>query len=161
MGFEKSVIFACGQEEYAVPVDQVVSIEKLERVTPIPHLPNYLLGFTRVRGQLILVIDFQRVLYNQPSYGEHVRIIILNTDIVNYGLVVTDAREILDFDASVLKQVGLVNYSKTAYFTAVANLEERMVTCVDPKILVNSLEGIREIIEYLHKMLADQENVNA
>ena len=161
MGFEKSVVFACGQEEYAVPVDQVVSIEKLERVTPIPHLPNYLLGFTRVRGELIPVIDFGRILYNQPSYGGHVRIIILNTDIVNYGLVVTDAREILDFDASVLKQVGLVNYAKTVYFTAVANLEDRMITCVDPKILVNSLEGIREIIEYLHKMLSDEENVNA
>lgn len=161
MGFEKSVVFACGQEEYAVPVDQVVSIEKLERVTQIPHLPNYLLGFTRVRGELIPVIDFGRILYNQPSYGEHVRIIILNTDIVNYGLVVTDAREILDFDASVLKQVGLVNYAKTAYFTAVANLEDRMITCVDPKILVNSLEGIREIIEYLHKMLSDEKNVNA
>ena len=160
MEFEKSVVFACGQEEYAVPVDQVVSIEKLERVTPIPHLPNYLLGFTRVRGELIPVIDFGRILYNQPSYGEHVRIIILNTVIVNYGLVVTDAREILDFDASVLKQVGLVAYAKTAYFTAVANLEERIITCVDPKILVNSLEGIREIIEYLHKKLADEKSVN-
>ncbi|MFF5995469.1 chemotaxis protein CheW [Lysinibacillus sp. KU-BSD001] len=161
MGFEKSVVFACGQEEYAVPVEQVVSIEKLERITPIPHLPNYLLGFTRMRGELIPVIDFQRILYHQSSQGEQVRIIILNTDVVNYGLVVTDAREILDFDPSVLKQVGLVNYAKTAYFTAVANLEERMITCVDPKILVNSLEGIREIIEYLHKMLGDEENVKA
>ncbi len=157
MGFEKSVVFACGQEEYAVPVDQVISIEKLTRVTPIPHLPNYLLGFTRERGELIPVIDFQRVLYNRSSNGEQVRIIILNTDVVNFGLVVTEAREIMDFDASVLRQVGLVNYTKTAYFTAVANLEDRMVTCVDPKVLVNSLEGIREIIAYLHKMIADEE----
>ena len=54
-----------------------------------------------------------------------------------------------------------MNYAKTNYFTAVANLEDRMITCVEPKILVDSLEGIREIIEYLHKMLADEENVNA
>lgn len=54
MGFEKAVVFLCGTEEYAVPVDQVVSIEKLERVTPIPHLPNYLLGFTRLRGELTI-----------------------------------------------------------------------------------------------------------
>ena len=40
--FEKSVVFTCGKEEYAVPVGQVVSIEKVEQVTPIPHLPNYL-----------------------------------------------------------------------------------------------------------------------
>ena len=59
MGFEKAVVFSCGNEEYAVPVDLVVSIEKLERVTPIPHLPNYLLGFTRIRGELTPVIDFE------------------------------------------------------------------------------------------------------
>ena len=83
--------------------------------------------------------------------------IVLSTDIVNYGLLVADAREILDFEEGVLKQMGLVNYEKTKYFTAVANLEDRMISCVDPHILVNSLDGIREIINYLHKMLENEE----
>lgn len=161
MGFEKAVVFGCGTEEYALPIDQVVSIEKLERVTPIPHLPNYLMGFSRIRGELVPVIDFQRILYNRPSNGEHVRIIVLSTDVVNYGLVVTEAKEILDFAPEQLKQMGLVNYAKTRYFTAVANLEDRMISCVDPLILVNSLEGIREIIEYLHKMQGNEETTNA
>ncbi|MFJ7951850.1 chemotaxis protein CheW [Lysinibacillus sp. NPDC096418] len=157
----KTVVFACGTEEYAVPVEQAISIEKLEHVTPIPHLPNYLLGFTRIRGELIPVLDFERILYNRSTTSSTARIIVLNTDIVNYGLLVTDAKEILDFDESVLKQVGLVNYSKTRYFTAVANLENRMITYVDPKVLVNSLDGIREIINYLHKMLENEKNVEA
>ncbi|WP_042475368.1 chemotaxis protein CheW [Bacillus ndiopicus] len=155
MDFRKSVVFGCGNEEYAAPVEQVVSIEKLEQITPIPHLPNYLLGFTRIRGELIPVIDFQRILYDTPSTGDLVRMIVLNTDVVNYGLVVSDAKEILDFSDNEIQQLGLVNYAKTKYFTAVANLENRMITCVDPKILVDSLEGIREIIAYMHKMLED------
>ncbi|KGR74678.1 chemotaxis protein CheW [Ureibacillus sinduriensis] len=158
MSFEKVVIFNCGKEEYAVPVEQVVSIEKLGHITPIPHLPGYLLGFARVRGELIPVIDFNRILYNQSSEGDLSRIIVLNTDIVNYGLVVNEAKEIINLTENEIKQVGLVNYSKTRYFTAVANLEERMIACVDPKILVDSLEGIREIIEYLHKLLEDESN---
>ncbi|AHN22327.1 chemotaxis protein CheW [Lysinibacillus sphaericus] len=158
----KAVVFACGTEEYAVPVEQAISIEKLEQITPIPHLPNYLLGFTRNRGELIPVLDFERILYNRSSNAATARIIVLNTDVVNYGLLVTEAREILDLDESILKQMGLVNYSKTRYFTAVANLENRMITYVDPKILVNSLDGIREIINYLHKMLENEkENVEA
>ncbi len=162
MGFEKAVVFACGNENYAVPVDQVVSIEKPEHVTPIPHLPNYLLGFTRIRGELTPVIDFERILYNRPTSTNTSKVIVLSTDVVNYGLLVGDAKEILDFDESVLKQLGLVNYEKTKYFTAVANLEDRMISCVDPNILVNSLEGIREIITYLHKMLENEaEQTNA
>ncbi|WP_421662179.1 chemotaxis protein CheW [Lysinibacillus telephonicus] len=161
MALDKTVIFRCGNEEYAVPVEQVVSIEKLGHITPIPHLPNYLLGFTRIRKELIPIIDFNRILYNNAVDGEQSRIIVLNTDVVNYGLVVNEAKEILNFTESEIQQVGLVNYSKTRYFTAVANLENRVITCVDPKILVNSLDGIKEIIEYLHKMLEDENNVNA
>lgn len=156
MNFEKAVVFACGNEEYAVPIEQVVSIEKLERVTPIPHLPSYLLGFTRNRGELIPVIDLQKILYNRSTSGDIARVIILNTELVNYGLYVSDAREILNIEPELIKQMGLVNYEKTKYFTAVANLENRMISCIDPNILVNSLEGIREIIQYLHKMLENE-----
>ena len=114
------------------------------------------------RGELVPVLDFERILYNRSSNPSTARIIVLNTDVVNYGLLVTEAREILDFDESVLQQLGLVNYSKTRYFTAVAYLENRMITYVDPKILVNSLDGIREIINYLHKMLENEkENVES
>lgn len=162
MAFEQTVIFGCGNEEYAVPVEQVVSIEKLDRITPIPHLPNYLLGFTRIRSELIPIIDFNRVLYNQPSNGDSCRIIVLNTEVMNYGLVVSEAKEIMNFADNEIKQIGLVNYSKTRYFSAVANLENRMITCVEPNVLVNSLEGIREIIEYLHKVLEEEKsNINA
>lgn len=157
MRFEKAVVFLCGTEEYAVPVDQVVSIEKLERVTPIPHLPQYLLGFSRIRGELTPVIDFQSILYNRPTDTKNSKVIVLKTEMINYGLLVVDAKEIIDFEEGVLKQLGLVNYDKTKYFTAVANLENRMISCVDPSILVHSLEGMREIIDYLHKMLEDEQ----
>lgn len=158
--FEKSVVFTCGTEEYAVPVEQVVSIEKLDRITPIPHLPEYLLGFTRIRGELVPVIDFQKILYGTSTVGDLSRIIVLHTDVVNFGLVVADAKEIIDIDPALLKQVGLVNYSRTKYFTAVANLESRMITCVNPSILVESLDGVREIINYMSTM-EQSENVNS
>lgn len=161
MTFEQAVVFRCETEEYAVPVEQVVSIEKIERINRIPHLPQYLLGFTRIRGELIPILDFNRILYNKPTQSDSSRIIVLNTEVVNYGLVVTEAKEIINFSGNELTQVGLVNYAKTRYFTAIANLENRMITCIDPRILVSSLEGIREIIEYLHKMLENENEVNA
>ena len=40
----KAVIVQCGNEEYALAVDSVVSIERLEQINPIPHLPEYMLG---------------------------------------------------------------------------------------------------------------------
>ncbi|NLY80142.1 MAG: chemotaxis protein CheW [Lysinibacillus sp.] len=161
MMFMKTIVFRCENEEYAIPVNQVVSIEKIGKINPIPHLPTYLVGFTRIRGELIPILDFNIILYNKPTTDSLARIIVLNTNVVNYGLVVSEAKEILDFRDEDIQQVGLVNYSQTKYFTAVANLENRMITIVNPDVLINSLEGIREIIDYLHHLLKEEKEMNS
>ncbi len=40
---------------------------------------------------------------------------------------------------------GFMAYSRTPYFTTVANLENRMITVVDPEILSQTLAGMDEI----------------
>ena len=153
MSSEKVVVFQCGNEEYAVPIEHVVSIEKLEQVNPIPHLPNYLIGLMKIRGELVPIIDFEQILYNRSGVNfENARVVTMHTQDMSIGILVKEAKEILDILADDLKQMGLVNYTKTQYFTAVANLENRMITIVDPSILVRSLEGIKEIQSYLENV---------
>lgn len=149
----KVVVFRCGNEDYAIPVDHVVSIEKLEQVNPIPHLPNYFLGLMKIRGELVPIVDFEQILYGRSaSSDEQVRVIVLQTEDMFIGLLVLEAKEILDIDSENLKQIGLVNYSKTQYFSSVANLENRVITIIDPTILVRTVEGIKEIQAYLESV---------
>ncbi|MBS4191151.1 chemotaxis protein CheW [Bacillus sp. FJAT-49705] len=146
----KVVVFQVGNEEYAIPIRFVVSIEKMEGVTPIPHLPAYVNGIFNVRGELIPVIDFERVLYNQSiQVKESTKIIVLQTDELLIGVVVSDTKEIINIPEGVIKQLGLIAYKKTTYFTGIANLNSRIITLIDPTQMVQSLEGIREIQEYM------------
>ncbi|MEI4770819.1 chemotaxis protein CheW [Psychrobacillus sp. FJAT-51614] len=150
MSSEKVVVFQCGNEDYAVPIEHVISIEKLEHINPIPHLPNYLIGLMKIRGELVPIIDFEQILYNRNGADfETSRVITMHTQDMSIGLLVKEAKEILDIPTEDIKQIGLVNYTKTQYFTGVANLENRMITIVDPSILVRSLEGIKDIQSYL------------
>lgn len=146
----KAVIIQCGQEEYALPVETVVSIEKLERVNPIPHLPDYMLGLMKIRGELVPVLDFQQILYgNSAKDDPNARIVVVQTENLLIGLLVLDAKEILDIPESKLTSTGLMAYSRTPYFKTVANLEERMITVVDAEILSQTLAGMDEIGEYV------------
>lgn len=157
MSSEKVVVFQCGNEEYAVPIEHVVSIEKLEQVNPIPHLPNYLIGLMKIRGELMPIIDFEEILYHRSGINfENARVVTMHTQDMSLGILVKEAKEILDIATEDLKQIGLVNYTKTQYFTAVANLENRMITIVDPSILVRSLEGIKDIQSYLENMKKEE-----
>ena len=56
------VVFRCGNEDYAIAVDQIISIEKVAHINPVPHLPHYVVGLTKNRGELLPVLDFERIL---------------------------------------------------------------------------------------------------
>ncbi|PLR86038.1 chemotaxis protein CheW [Bacillus canaveralius] len=147
---KKVVVFQVGSEDYAIPIENVISIEKMEGATPIPHLPEYVNGIVKVRGELIPVIDFENILYKRSlEITEQTRLIVLQTDDLALGVLVKDAKEILDIPSDALKQIGLIAYQKTNYFTGVANLDQRLITIIDPSILVQSLEGIKEIREHM------------
>jgi len=150
MSHLKAVIVQCGNEEYAISVDSIVSIERLEQVNPIPHLPDYMLGLMRIRGELVPILDFEQILYNKSALGnENARVVVVHIKELYIGLLVIDAKEILDISESTLTSTGLMAYSKTPYFTSVANLENRIITIVDPEILSKTLPGMDEIGEYV------------
>lgn len=146
----KVVVFQVGTEEYAIPIEQVISIEKVEGNTPIPHLPVYVKGIVKVRGELLPVLDLEEILYHRTiQYNDQTRMIVVKTDELTIGVLVNDAKEIIDIEKENLKQLGLVAFNKTSYFTSIANLESRLITLIDPSKLVQSLEGINEIQQYM------------
>ncbi|CAM3041206.1 chemotaxis protein CheW [Filibacter tadaridae] len=150
----KVVVVQCGNEEYAIPVEAVVSIELLEHVNPIPHLPAYMLGLMRIRGELVPILDFEQILYgNSARNHAEARVVVVQTENLYIGLLVLDAKEILDIPESLMTSSGLMAYSKTKYFTTVANLENRMITVIDPEILSRTLAGMNEIEEYVEAQL--------
>lgn len=148
----QTVIIQTGTEEYALPVESVISIEKLGFVTPIPHLPDYLLGLMKSRGELVPILDFSQILYYKktPRDSES-HVVVLTTNEVEIGLLVADAKEILELPEDKLTSAALKIYSKTPYFTTVANLENRIITVIDPDILAASLAGMEEISAFVSR----------
>lgn len=146
----KVVVFQVGTEEYGIPIEHVISIEKVEGITPIPHLPVYVKGIVKVRGELLPVLDFEEILYHRTiQYNDQTRMIVVKTDELTIGVLVNDAKEIIDIEKENLKQLGLVAFNKTSYFSSIANLDSRLITMIDPSMLVRSLEGINEIQQYM------------
>ena len=152
----KAIVIRCGNEEYAIPVEQTVSIEELEHVNPIPHLLDYLLGLMRIRGELVPILDFQQILYRTSAKDDpNAKVVVVQTEGVYFGLLVLEAKEILDITTDSLTTQGLMAYSKTPYFSSVANLEDRMITMIDPKVLSETLAGMEDIAEYVDSQLSE------
>jgi purine-binding chemotaxis protein CheW len=51
--------FSLLKEEYAFRISQLEEIRRSQRITPVPKMPNYVLGITSLRGKVIPVIDLK------------------------------------------------------------------------------------------------------
>ena len=98
------------------------------------------------------LIEMNKVLYPEKKFLEmpEQRWISIKTKVMTIGLVVQAAREILDLTDVPIKQIGLLGYEKTEYMQGVANIGNRLITIIDPQKFVSSLEGIKELQEYMY-----------
>ena len=149
----KYVVFLAGEEEFAVPIEAVLSIEKPAAVTSVPHHPEYVEGMAKVRNELLPLINVNKVLFPRkrllvPIHEQ--RWIALRTESMHLGLVVQAVREILDFTNVDIKQIGLSGIRKTDYIQGVACLGSRLITLVDPQKFISSLDTLEELQEYIY-----------
>jgi purine-binding chemotaxis protein CheW len=149
-GMNKFVVFQLEREQYAVPIEYVISIEKMTEPTVIPQMPDYMVGVVRIRGELVPVLDTRKLLYERPfEETDKTRLVVTMVEDVSVAFIVDEAKEILDIPEEAIKQVNMLAYRQTPYFIGVANLPERLITLIDPNQLFESLEGAKAIKEHV------------
>jgi purine-binding chemotaxis protein CheW len=150
MKLNKVVVCQIANEQYGIPVENVISIEKMSAPTVIPQMPDYMVGVVRIRGELVPVLDTMKILYNQSfQESDKTRMIVVITEDISVALIVDDAKEIIDIPSESIKQVNMLAYRQTPYFIGVASLPERLITLVEPNQLFESLEGVKAIKEHI------------
>ena len=63
----KHVLFVLDDTQYAVPMENVLELQRLPRVTPLPSVPEWLRGVTNLRGEVLSVVDLRSLLGLPPA----------------------------------------------------------------------------------------------
>ncbi|KYD09746.1 chemotaxis protein CheW [Saccharococcus caldoxylosilyticus] len=147
----KFVVFQLEREQYAVPIEYVISIEKMVEPTIIPQMPDYMVGVVRIRGELVPVLDTRKLLYERPfEEMDKTRLVVTMAKDISVAFIVDEAKEILDIPEEAVKQVNMLAYQQTPYLVGVASLPERLIILMDPNRLFAHLEEADEIKEHIH-----------
>jgi purine-binding chemotaxis protein CheW len=146
----KVVVIGIGKEEYAIPLGYVVSIEKLEGIIPIPQMPDYVTGIIEIRQQVIPIIDLEYIFYHRfLQMDENSRLVIVQLEQFMVGILVNEAKEIIEISPEKIKQIGFIKSPATAYLIGVASLTGSLVAIINPEVLIGSLEGINVVLDEL------------
>jgi len=152
----KAIVFTVNEEELAVWVDDVISVEKVEPLEVIPELPDYVRGIKEVRGQQVPVIDLGEVLYKETCVNDDLsRYIVIHTSDLPIAIQVKDAKEMIDIPNDSLKNHDLIVNEKTFYMSSVANLNGRLVMLMDPNSFLNGVDREFQIRNYMKEQISN------
>lgn len=125
----KLIVFQLVDKEYAIPVNQVRSIEKLEHITRVPRTASYVKGVINLRGVVTPIIDL-RSRFELPSTEstESTRVIIAGLEDKEVGLIVDAANDVLDVPKETIEPspevVGIV---EAEYIGGVVKQNKRLL----------------------------------
>ena len=82
------VEFMLAHERYALELSYIREVYPLKDLTPLPGVPDFILGIVNVRGQILSIVDIRRF-FELPERGltNLNQVIILQSDDMEFGLL--------------------------------------------------------------------------
>jgi purine-binding chemotaxis protein CheW len=140
----KVIVFQLNGKEYAIPVSQVRSIEKVQHITRVPRTMDFVKGVINLRGLVTPIIDLRlRFDMEEVPYSETTRIIIVSLTDMDVGLIVDAANDVIDIPISNIEpQPEVVGTIEADFINGVAKIEKRLLILVNLEKVLNPLEHI-------------------
>jgi len=127
------VIFRLGQEYYAIDIQTVQEIVRMQAITAIPGTDFWVEGITNLRGRVVPVIDLRkRCNVTVSDYTPETRIVVVSSATGMVGIIVDAVSEVMRIPADQVEvPSSVVNVSENAYLRAIAKLDDRLVSLMD------------------------------
>jgi purine-binding chemotaxis protein CheW len=140
--------FMLAGEEYGVDILRVQEIKGWDRVTRIPHTPDFVLGVINLRGSVVPILDLRRRFgLDTVDFGPTTVVIVvkvaLEKDERTVGMVVDAVSEVYDVDEDDSKiPPDVCGSVDTIFVKSLATMDDKMLILLDiDKLIGNSIEA--------------------
>jgi len=147
----KYILFKLHEQTFAVEVQQVISIERLQHITFVPRTSAFIKGVTEIRGQTTAIIDLkERLDMMAVEETNETRILVIQLKKMQVGLIVDAATEVKDIETDHIEAAPqIISGIRDTFLDGVAKLDERLVLILDlERILdLDETNELKEVLE--------------
>lgn len=135
----KLIVFQLKDKEYALPVHQVNAIEKVDYITRVPGLKNYVKGVINLRGVVTPIIDLRLSFgIEGKNYDDTTRVIVVSVNGMDVGLIVDTANDVIDINPSNIEpQPEVVGVHGAEFISGVVKVDQRLLNLLDLEKLLD------------------------
>lgn len=128
---ERFLAFDLAGATFALPLAHVREVDRLPPVTPLPHVPAWLLGAAALRGEIVSVVDLAAFLgLAEPRLVRGARLLVCRAGGMEAGLLVEQVRDIRELPAAALRPPTAALPGRAARFLAGVHAGEGRLTLV-------------------------------
>ena len=130
---EHVVVFRLADEFYALDIQAVQEIVRMQTITSIPGSDAWVRGITNLRGRVVPVLDLRvRCGVQAAEPTPETRIVVVTSATGMVGLVVDGVSEVIRIPADQVESPSaIVSVPANAYLRGIAKLEGRLISLMD------------------------------
>jgi purine-binding chemotaxis protein CheW len=135
------VSFHVGEEEFGLDILRVQEIIRIQPLTRVPNLPDYIDGVFNLRGKVIPVIGLRRRLgLDKQSADKQTRIVVVDVHNQTLGFIVDSVSEVLRIHSGTVEPTPRLGKAERDYISGVGKLDSRLLLMIDLEQLMSGTE---------------------
>jgi len=132
------IVIKLGEEQYGIDIKYVDNIVRMQSITRVPHVPEYIKGVINLRGEVIPVLSLRLKMHLEDvDVTNASRIIILKLE--QYGLIgfiVDEVREVVTLGDSQIEKMSYDGTDdKQVFVSAVGKVNNELVSLLDMNVV--------------------------
>jgi purine-binding chemotaxis protein CheW len=124
-------------EDYGLNVLKIREIIRLQKITPVPQMPDYVKGVINLRGRVIPIVDLRVKFGLKAEITERTCIVVVQVrlpseQVVQIGLIVDSVEEVVNLPAADIEAPPDFGAKlDTAYLLGMAKVKGQVQTLLD------------------------------
>ncbi|MCR4850179.1 MAG: chemotaxis protein CheW [Lachnospiraceae bacterium] len=132
------IVIKLGNEQYGIDIKYIDNIVRMQSITRVPHVPEYIKGVINLRGEVIPVLNLRlKMGLEEIEDTKASRIIILKLE--QYGLlgfIVDEVREVVTLSEVQIEKVAYDNTDEKQKFVfGVGKTESSLISLLDMNVV--------------------------
>lgn len=125
------IIFRIDRQFYALPLDDVVRVIRMVAISPIPDMPNSILGIINMAGQIIPVIDL-RFLFGQVNKPPELQdlLLVIQAQGQIFSVIVDEVLNILELPLNQIQSPPAA-ISQSRFLAAAVRQDDMLILVLD------------------------------